>query len=103
MSTEGGYKFKPDYAVHPGDILEERLEVWGMSQAEFARRCGRSTKLISQIIAGKAPITAATALRFEKATDLDAIAWLNMESSYRLHLARQKETRFQNAEETASV
>ena len=92
MSHTSGYKFRPDYAVPPGEILEERLEVWGMSQAEFARRCGRSPKLISQIVAGKAPITAATALRFEKVTDLDARTWLNMESSYRLYLERQKES-----------
>ena len=43
-------QFRPDYAVPPGWILEERLEVHGMSQAEFARRCGRSAKLISEII-----------------------------------------------------
>ena len=48
-------RYRPDYAVPPGWVLAERLEVRGISPAEFARRCGRSPKLISEIIAGKAP------------------------------------------------
>ena len=56
-------QYRPDYAVPPGWVLEERLESQGMSQAEFARRCGRSPKLISEIIAGKAPLEPQTALQ----------------------------------------
>ena len=85
------YPYEPDYAVSPGEILEERLEVWGMSQAEFARRCGRSPKLISQIIAGVAPLEPETALQFEKVSGLDARIWLGLESGYRLHLERGAE------------
>ena len=55
MAT-ASYKYEPDYAVPPGWILEERLDTRQMSQAEFARRCGRSPKLISDIIAGKSAI-----------------------------------------------
>ena len=58
-------RYRPDYAVPPGWVLEERLEANDISQAEFARRCGRSPKLISDIIAGKAPVEAKTALQFE--------------------------------------
>lgn len=87
------YPFEPDYAVSPGEILEERLGVWGMSQAEFARRCGRSPKLISQIIAGRAPVEPDTALQFEKVSGLDARIWLGLESGYRLHLKRGEEKR----------
>ena len=57
MAT-ASYKYEPDYAVPPGWILEERLDTRQMSQAEFARRCGRSPKLISDIIAGKCGHTA---------------------------------------------
>lgn len=85
------YPYEPDYAVSPGEILEERLEVWEMSQAEFARRCGRSPKLISQIIAGVAPVEPETALQFEKVSGLDARIWLGLEAGYRLHLERAAE------------
>ncbi|MYC21876.1 MAG: HigA family addiction module antidote protein [Caldilineaceae bacterium SB0662_bin_25] len=93
------YPFQPDYAVPPGWVLEERLEANGISQAEFARRCGRSPKFISDIIAGKAPVEAKTALQFEKVLGVSANIWLGIEKRYRLHLMRQAEAR--EAEESA--
>ena len=84
-------EFVPDYAVSPGQILQERLEVMGISQAEFARRCGRTPKLISEIIAGKAPVETESAIQFERVTGLHASIWLGIESDYRLLLARQSE------------
>ena len=77
-------QFSPDYAVPPGWVLEERLESEGMSQAEFARRCGLSPGLVSEIISGKAPLEQETALRFEKVLGVDAGIWLGIESAYRL-------------------
>ena len=85
------YRYEPDYAVPPGWILEEHLEARGLSLAAFARRCGRSPKLIGEIVAGKAPIEPGTALQFEKVLGLDAHIWLGIESSYRLHMAREAE------------
>ena len=84
-------QYRPDYAVPPGWVLEERLEAQGISHAEFARRCGRSPKLISEIIAGKAPLEPETALQFEKVLGVDAGVWLGIESEYRLHRARENE------------
>lgn len=84
-------RFNPDYAVAPGSILEERLEAQRLSQAEFARRCGRSSKLISEIISGKAPIEPRTALQFQKVLGVDASIWLGIETDYRLFLARRTE------------
>ena len=86
-------RFAPDYAVAPGAVLEEHLAVRGLSQTKFAKLCGRSPKLISEIISGKAPIEPATALEFERVLDLEASIWLDIESDYRLHLARQAEAR----------
>ena len=65
-------QYAPDYGVPPGWILEERLDVQGITHAEFARRCGRSPKLISEIIAGKAPLEPETALQFEKVLGVEA-------------------------------
>ena len=78
------YKFNPDYTVAPGSVLKERLEVQGMSQAEFARRCGRSAKLVSEIIAGKARIEPQTALQFEKVLGVDASIWIGLDSIYQI-------------------
>ena len=97
MATETN-QYRPDYAVLPGAVLEERLEAHGLSHAEFARRCGRSAKLISEIISGKAPVEPATALQFEKVLGVDAGIWLGIEKDYQLHRAREAE-----AEETEEV
>ncbi len=85
-------QFSPDYAVPPGCVLEDRLGVEGISHAEFARRCGRSPKLISEIISGKAPIDPETALQFEKVLDVNPSIWLGIESEYQLHRTREAET-----------
>ena len=86
-------RYQPDYAVPPGWVLEERLEANGISQAEFARRCGRSAKFISEVVAGKAPIEAKTALQFEKVLGVSANIWLGIEKRYRLHQVRETEAR----------
>lgn len=64
-----------------------------LSQAEFARRCGRSPKMISEIIAGKAPVEPVTALQFEKVLGVDAGIWMGIETDYRLHEEREAEAR----------
>ena len=84
-------QFSPDYAVPPGWVLEERLAAEGISHAEFARRCGRSPKLISEIISGKAPLEPGTALQFEKVLGVEASVWLGIEAEHRLHRARKAE------------
>lgn len=83
--------FNPDYAVAPGWVLEEMLEVLALSQAEFARRCGRSPKLISEIISGRAPVEPETAIQFEMVLGMDASIWLGIETDYKLHSAREAE------------
>ena len=93
------YRYEPDYTVPPGWVLEERLAYHDISHAEFARRCGRSPKLISEIIAGKATIEPITALQFERVLGVDAGIWLGIESEYRLQIERQAEA--QRAERLA--
>lgn len=83
--------FKPDYALSPGRLLEEVLHHMEISAREVARRCGRSAKLITEIMAGKAVLEPETALQLERVLDIDATIWLNMEAEYRLHLARLRD------------
>lgn len=89
MATTNQYR--PDYAVPPGWVLEERLEVQGISQAEFARLCGCSPKLISEIVSGKAPLEPETARQFEKVLGVDASIWLGIEDAYKPHRPQEAE------------
>ena len=85
------HRYEPDYAVPPGWVLKERLDAQGMSATELARRCGRSPKLISEILAEKAPIEPKTALQLEKVLGVDASIWLRIEADYRLQQSRAAE------------
>ena len=83
--------YEPDYATPPGWTLQEVLDERSMNQADLARRTGLSPKLVSQIVNGRAPITAATAVRLERATGIPARLWANLESRYREHQVRLSE------------
>ncbi len=72
-------------------ILEEILEVKGISKVELASRTGLSPKTISLIIAGKAPVTPETSIQFERALGMAASIWNNLESSYRLFNAKEQD------------
>src|ERR1700740_2818525 len=85
------HEYKPDYVPPPGKTLEEFIEARDLSARELARRCGRSAKLVVEIIAGKAPIEPETAMQLERVLGMDASVWLNMEAAYRLYLARAEE------------
>ncbi|MEI6045856.1 MAG: HigA family addiction module antitoxin [Chloroflexota bacterium] len=81
-------EFKPNYAVPPGETLEETLEAIGMSQQELAERIGQPLKTINELIQGKTAITADTALQLEKVIGVSAEFWLRLERQYRETLAR---------------
>ena len=91
MSPEK-HNFNPDYAISPGEILEEMLEARGIKKAEFAERCGRPSKTISGILNGHVAITPETAIQFERVLGTAASLWTNLESRYRLRLAEREAT-----------
>lgn len=80
--------YEPDYAVVPGETLQETIDALGLSQKELAERTGLTTKTIYLMIKGEAPITAETALLLERVTGVAAVFWSNLESKYRERLAR---------------
>jgi addiction module HigA family antidote len=91
MAISEKLKYKPDFAVPPGDTLAELLETNGMSQADLARRMGRPFKTINEIVQGRAAITPATALQLEHVLGLPATFWNARERNYREALARIEE------------
>jgi len=85
------HNYTPDYAVAPGEILEEILEVRGISKGELAKRCGLTPKTISLIVAGRAPVTPETAIQLERVLGTSANVWNNLEASYSLHRAKEQD------------
>lgn len=90
--TEGRTKFSPDWISPPGDTIADLLEERGWTQKEFAKRMGSSTKQISLLINGKAPITQETALKLERVVGSTAGFWLNREVQYRERLHRLQDS-----------
>ncbi|MGV6805307.1 MAG: HigA family addiction module antitoxin [Ruegeria sp.] len=82
--------WSPDWAVHPGEHLAEHLDAKGLSQAEFARLAGLTPKLVSTILNGTNPVTADTALKFEKVLGMKADIWAGLQADWDLHQAKQE-------------
>lgn len=87
------HPYEPSHVECPGSTIQEYLDTLDISARELARRCGRSAKLITEIILGKAALEPETAIQLESVLKLNASVWLNMEAQYRLHLAREEEAR----------
>ncbi len=81
-----------DWTIAPGELLSELLDERGISQSELARRMGRPTKTINEIVNGKAAITPQTAIQLERVLGTSATFWVNAEAAYRHDLARFAET-----------
>ncbi len=82
--------YRPNYVSKPGETIKECLEVAGMTQRELAKRMKRPAEQVNRLINAKIRITCATALQLEKAFRAPAHFWMNLETNYRLHLARKK-------------
>lgn len=85
---ERRYPFSPDWVMAPGGILREVLEERGMSQASLADAMGRSAKMVNGIVSRRQPITVETAMRLEAVLGVTAQFWMNLETTYRIGLAR---------------
>lgn len=88
MTDQTKTEYNPETVSPPGDTLAETLEEIGMSQAELARRMGRPTKTINEIVQGKAQIVPETAFQLENVLGIPASFWMARETAYRTALAR---------------
>lgn len=75
-----------NYAVAPGEYLEEWIDEQGLSQQCVADLLGCSRKQVEEIVNGRAPITEDTAIRLERVVGIPAGSWLRYEAAYRANL-----------------
>lgn len=84
VSKEGPLQpYQPDYAVSPGEILQEFLEEQSMTQVELARRLGVTTKHLNQLIAGLVSLSNELAIALERVTGIPARFWNALAMTYR--------------------
>ena len=96
--TEMIHPFTPDWISPPGDTIADLLEERDWTQAQFAERLGYTTKHVSQLVNGKAPITEETAIKLERVLGSTTGFWLNREAQYREQLANIAQQERQTAE-----
>ena len=80
----------PNYIVTTGDFIAEWMEDAGINAAELARRLDVTPKHVSELLNGKAPLSAHLALALERVTGVPARLWNMYEAGYREDLARQE-------------
>ena len=71
-------------AVHPGIVIKDELDEFGITPTEFSRQIKVPPNRVSQIIAGKRSITGDTALRFGHWFGIDPQFWLNLQAQFDL-------------------
>lgn len=77
-----------NYAVAPGEFLNEWMTDKDHSQQDTAKLLGCSRKQVNEIVNGHAPITPETATKLAKVTGIPAEIWLRYEATYQADLAR---------------
>ena len=69
-------------AFHPGSYIEDIIDELNITQDEFAKRMGVSSKTISKIVNGKANITEVLAEKLSRFTGISYKTWMNLQASY---------------------
>jgi HTH-type transcriptional regulator/antitoxin HigA len=91
MKAKKQYTFEPDYAVPPGETLQEVMESLDMTQKELAVRTSLTVQSLNRIFKGDQPITYESANRLELALGVPARFWNNLEAQYQEQLAKLEE------------
>jgi len=77
--------------IHPGEILLEELKKpMGITARQLAADIDVSPSRISELVNGRRPITADTALRLGLYFRMDARFWMNLQTEYDLRVATRE-------------
>jgi addiction module HigA family antidote len=77
--------------AHPGEIIrEDCIKALGLSVTEAAKGLGVSRQSLSELLNGRAGVSAEMAIRLEKAGWSTADNWLRIQAQYDLWQARQR-------------
>ena len=77
--------------IHPGEILlEDFMKPMGVTARQLAADIDVSPSRISEIINGKRPITADTALRLGLFFSMESRFWLNLQSEFDMRVATRE-------------
>ena len=85
-------KLHPSFAVHPGPWLRtEMVEPHGLSVTDAVAKLHVTRQAMSNLLGGRAGLSAEMALRFAKAFGLSADTLMRMQAAHDLARARARE------------
>ncbi len=85
-------KLHASFAVHPGAWLHTEIVVpHGLSVTDTAAKLHVTRQAMSNLLGGRAGLSAEMAIRFEKAFGLQADTLMRMQATYELAQARARE------------
>lgn len=87
---QNGKELRSLVLLHPGEVLKEELEARDIKKSVFAMDLKIYPSHFSNILKGKRDINAAIALKLEKALDISAEFWVQLQAEYDLKLERQR-------------
>ncbi len=77
------------FPTHPGEVLKDEIEVRGITQRQLADSMGLTYSVVNEILNGRRPLTAKTALMFEAVLDVPADSLMFLQTKYNLQIARK--------------
>ena len=94
-------KHTPFIATHPGELIKDELKERNLTQKELSEMTGIKPSVLSETINGKRSVSLNVAVALEKALDIPAEFWMNLQTHYDLDSAQIAEREKQK--ETVSV
>jgi len=77
--------------IHPGEVLlEDFMRPLGITARQLAADIDVTPSRISELVNGKRPITADTALRLGLFFDMDPRFWMNLQTEYDMRMATRE-------------
>lgn len=94
-------EFTPYISTHPGELIKDELKERGMTQKQLAMETGIKPSVLSETINGKRNLSLNVAIALEKALDIPADIWMNIQTQYELDSAMISER--DNQRETITI
>lgn len=82
--------WQPDWAVNPGEILQEKLDEMHVSQFQAAVVIGVSPPYMSMLCSGRKGIGPRTALKLEALTGINANTWASLAAVWAVYCERKR-------------
>lgn len=93
----------PLIATHPGEMIKDELKERKMTQKQLAEISGIKASVLSETINGKRSVSLNMAVALEKALEIPADIWMNMQNQYDLDSANISERSTQSQTVTLTI